>query len=152
MCNNFIKYLLLLLFLTTLVSCQKSSEGGAIDTPSIDIACTESKCAVAGFRDAVVVITSSGCADDQITFEDVATGSVQLVCNGSSCSGTLSQWSTNTINSNEYYLCGWIDIDNTAAKNANDVFSDDKVYVSGSPLTMTNWSVTYFSFLKRFKN
>lgn len=130
-------------------ACESSGSGVTVGVPSVDIACSTSKCAVSGFRDAYVVLTLSGCAEDQINFETVATGTEQLICTGSACSGTVRQWIPSTFESRTYYICGWIDIDDNGVKNAADAFSEDQTFVSGSTLTMTNWSVTYFIFRKR---
>lgn len=136
-----------------LISCESSGDGTAVAPPNIDLDCSDAKCAVAGFRDAVVVLSLSGCAPDQITFETpAATGNVQLVCNGTACSGTLSQWSKETVPSRAYWICGWIDIDDdNFIDETSDAFSDDRAAITGSALTITNWSVTYSSLFQRTK-
>lgn len=146
---NKMRWIFLLTGLGFISACESTGSGVTIDAPMVDLNCSTSKCAVAGFRDAYVVLTRSGCAEDQIGFETVATGTEQLICSGSSCSGTVTQWAPSTIESRTYYVCGWIDIDNTGTKTSADAFSEDQLFVSGSTLTITNWSVSYFILRKR---
>lgn len=149
MCSKFFKLFFLLYTLLFLNACESTGSGVVVDAPNVDISCSSSKCAIAGFIDAYVVLTLSGCAENQIGFESVASGTEQLLCSGSSCTGTLNSWTPSSIESRSYYICGWIDIDNNGVKNSADAFSEDELFISGSPLTMTNWSVTYSSLRKR---
>ena len=149
MCSNFFKLFFLLYTLVLLNACESSGSGVVVNAPNVDISCSSSKCAIAGFIDAYVVLTLSGCAENQIGFESVASGTEQLLCSGSSCTGRLNSWTPSSIESRSYYICGWIDIDNNGVKNSADAFSEDELFISGSPLTMTNWSVTYSSLRKR---
>lgn len=149
MFNRIYKLVLVLSCLVFLNACESTGSGVSVDAPNVDINCSTSKCAIAGFIDAYVVLTLSGCEENQIGFESVASGTEQLLCSGSSCSGTLNSWTPSSIESRTYYICGWIDIDNNGIKNSADAFSEDQLFISGSPLTMTNWSVTYSFFRKR---
>lgn len=148
MCNKFIRAFSCLAAVIFFTACESTGTGVGIETPRVDITCSNSKCNVSGFKDAYVVITKSGCSANQIDFESVATGAIQLLCTSSSCSGTLSSWSASSIESRSYYVCGWIDINDNSVKDSADAFSEDYIFLSGSPLTMTNWSVTY-SFIRQ---
>lgn len=125
--------------------CDSAGDGTSVSVPRTEIRCSTAKCAGVGFADVVISFTLSGCAGDQITFEEYSTGSMSLTCNGTSCTGTISSWSPNTIPSRTYYVCGWIDIDNDGIRDASDAFSEEQTYITGSPLTITNWGATYSS-------
>lgn len=133
------------------LGCNSSDEGASVDAPNTDISCSTSKCSVSGVRDVVINLTLSGCSPDQIGFENIATGSGEVLCNGSSCTGTVREWSPATFASRTYYVCGWIDAD-PGIKSANDAFSESQIYISGSPLSISNWSVTYSFSTKHSKN
>lgn len=135
-----------------IASCETGGSGVQVPAPDIEVTCTGGKCAgVSGLRDVVINITSSGCAPDQIDYEAVAAATGTVLCNGSSCSGTVSTWNTSSVESRTYYICGWIDINNTS-KDSADAFSENYQFVSGSTISMTNWSVTYTFSQKNTKN
>jgi hypothetical protein len=149
MCSKFLKLLFVLSTLVFLNACESTGSGVVVEAPKVDINCNNSKCTVAGFVDATIVLSLSGCAENQIGFDSKASGTVQLLCSGSACTGTLVSWSPSSIESRSYYICGWIDIDSNGVYSTADAFSEDELFISGSPLTMTNWSVTYSSLRKR---
>lgn len=147
----------LILFLSAalaLSACDSATGSGeAVDIPTVRIDCTSSKCTgITGARDATVILSLSGCKASQITYELVATGPVSAICTPTGCTGTVNSW-TNvnneaiaSIESRSYYVCGWIDIDNNAnPESPDDAFSEELRTVTGSTMTLTDWSVTYSS-------
>ncbi|MCB9072808.1 MAG: hypothetical protein H6623_04235 [Bdellovibrionaceae bacterium] len=140
------KFLLFIGFNCLLIACEKGGSGVKTLPPEIEITCSGGKCSgVTGFRDVVVNITKSGCQPDSIDYEHIAAGTGSVFCSGSSCTGSIgsASWSETTIPESSYYVCGWININSSNAKDSQDAFSENYQYVSGSSILMTNWSVTY---------
>lgn len=130
--------------LLALAGCESSGDGTKVDAPNVDIRCNTSKCTSGAVnKDAYVVLSLSGCAPDQIGFDTVASGSVQLICTGGGCTGTVTNITPDNFTSRSYYVCGWIDVNDDGVQNSTDAFSEDNVFVSGSTLSITSWSVTY---------
>ncbi len=139
-----IKFLFLTATLGVLSGCESSGDGTQVDAPNIDIVCSTSKC-TSGLpsKDAYVVLSLSGCAPDQIGFDTIASGTTQLLCTGGSCRGTVTNVTPDTISARSYYVCGWVDVNDDSLQNSADAFAEDNTYISGSPLSLTSWSVTY---------
>lgn len=138
------KALFFCMFAWALAGCESSGDGTKIDVPDVQIACSTSKCTSGSpSKDAYVVLSLSGCAPDQIGYDTVASGSTQLLCTGGSCHGTVTNITPSSVASRSYYVCGWIDVNDDSTQNSADAFSEDFLFVSGSTLTLSNWSVTY---------
>lgn len=154
MIKNVIVFLLLG-FLNT--SCESAGTGTPVPIPNVEIDCTTAKCTSAtGVYEVVINITGSGCAVDQIDLAAVITGTVNVLCNSSGCSGTVSSWrdsdtgnTTTEIISSTYSVCGWIDLDSTPGKSVNDAFADENLLVTTSTITLTDWGASNYSRTKR---
>lgn len=138
--------LVVLAFFTT--SCERGS-GAPVPIPDVHIECSTGNCVGAtGTHVASVVFTRSGCAPDQMNFEFIASGNANVSCVSGTCSGTVTTWGDKNQNlvteilSNFYYICGWIDLNDSIVDN-NDAFSHTSdTIVSGETLTITDWSAT----------
>lgn len=145
---------ILFLFLWSLatLSCESAGTGTPVPIPDVEIDCTVANCTAAtGSFEVVINVTRSGCAVDQIDLDPVITGTVNVICAGSSgCSGTVSSWRDNNGNtvteviSSTYSICGWIDLDNSSIKNPNDAFADENLLISTSTLTLTDWGASNY--------
>ena len=127
--------LLVVALFSGVTACDSDGTGAQVPLPLVDILCVGGKCSIAGTRDVVTNLTLSGCDPQQIDFEPVATGTGTVSCNGSRCTGTVSQWSASTVEGRSYYVCGWIDINDNAIKNAQMLFRELSI-VSGAAITM----------------
>lgn len=129
---------------------QTEGTGASITIPSVQLSCNTSKCtSVMGTRLGVVILSLSGCDVDTVESRLVATGSVNAVCNGSTCDGVITSWqdansvNITTIASGNYYICSRIDINNNGIRDAADEFSElyDPV-VSSTVKTITSWGAS----------
>ncbi len=144
------------------VGCESSGSGQVVDIPTVRIECSEAKCtdiSNVGSHDAVVTFTRSGCAPDQVALNPEVIGNASVVCNtATGCIGTVSSWTNAssdavaTIESKNYDVCGWIDLDDNADDSTADVFFEDSQTVTAATLTLTDWSVTYSSRQKVHQN
>ena len=134
--------------------CESAGTGTPVPIPNIEIDCTTSKCTTTatGTYEVVINVTGSGCAVDQIDLNPVITGTANIICtNGSGCSGTVTSWRDNNGNtttevvSSTYSVCGWLDLDNSSAKNPNDAFADENLLITTSTITLTDWGASNFS-------
>lgn len=137
----------------TIAGCESSGDGTPVDSPDVFIDCSTAKCTSGSTsKDGYVVLSLSGCAPDQIGFDTVASGNVQLLCTAGACRGTVTNLTPSSFSSRSYYVCGWIDVNDDSVQNSVDAFAEDYLFVSGSPLTISNWSVSYtFSRSRRQK-
>jgi hypothetical protein len=140
------------LLFVVLVGCESAGTGTQVPPPNINVTCSTAKCQAANStHDIVVNLSPSGCAPDQIGFEDGAVGTGIANCAGGSCTATVSNWADSSVESKSYWVCGWIDLDDNG-KNAADVYSENYQLVTGASISMTNWSVTYSFSRKNNKN
>lgn len=132
-----------------LSACESSGDGTPVPLPQAQVLCAEGDCTTTtGSRDAVVTLSRSGCAPDQIDLDTVAVAAMTVTCSAGSCTGSTTSWrsdtgsSLGTVPATSYDLCGWIDLDDDG-KDGDDVFSEDSVFVSGSTIELDNWGATY---------
>jgi hypothetical protein len=141
-----------------LTGCGLNSEG-AIDIPDVDMSCTTARCQINSSpngRDAVSVITTEGCAPDQIDSNSIASGTTTVSCTVSNgCTGSVTSWRDKNgvpiaqITASTYYVCNWIDLNNNGVKNEGvDEFSElrEAIYsASNIEANSPTWGVTYAS-------
>jgi len=148
--KNRLKWGVFILFSLAFWGCDSAGNGATVAVPRVDIECSVAKCTGMPVGTEVVVnFTRSGCAEDQIEFEEYATGAMSLTCSGTECTGSLSSWDTSTIPSGVYYVCGWIDINDDRVRNTQDAFSEQELAITGSVLTLSDWGASYNSLRRR---
>lgn len=139
-----------------LVGCESAGGGPAVPIPLMRFNCTSAPCmGVVGNRNATIVITLSGCANDQQGFELVATSAVTAFCSGGGCTGQTGTWldANGNVAANiagrDYNICGSIDVDNDAL-DINDAFAAllDTSVVGVSNLNINVWNGSFRTYGK----
>lgn len=148
------KGIFLLLSLAFFGACTENSTT-LTDIPSVEMECGTTVCqAASGAKDAIAIISLSGCAPDQVDLESVASGSVTGTCNGTTCTATVNDWKDRNGNaitqiiSRSYYICSRFNLDGVVGPSAGDEFSEvRKTIVSNDPIDANNgtWGLSYFS-------
>lgn len=148
----FTKRSLLVLSCTfVLAACEKASDT-VISIPSVQVQCLTSDSANCNSGNpgisAVVIMSRSGCDDNSIDFESVATGSTTMTCDTGGCIGTISSW-TNPDNQNSVTeiltgrmdLCSTIDINSSGGDpDTGDLVDDSSRSISSSAtITVDTW-------------
>jgi hypothetical protein len=146
--NLFKIFFLYLIFIFTIVSCEKSSQT-LISIPAVRIECANSDSTVCSTINngklVRVVMTRSGCANQY--YEPVATGSTYLTCISTGCSALISNWtdsnnnSVNEILTGSMDICGLIDLNDNLNEDTGEVrHSSDSNIQSSAQILLTNWT------------
>ena len=148
--GGFMKKLLWITVLLLLFSACEKASNTVVGMPNIAVDCREAGCNTTLNEDTVfVIVTKSGCANAD--FDPVASGSTNVSCTASGCTGSVSSWvdangnSVSEIISGTHDICSYIDSISNTKQDAGEMVSvESKLITSDSSFTVETWTVGNF--------